>query len=62
MDWELSSGDASLPGANYMIITAARVVSQLQSSAIPEPGTWAVAAILLAGATYSLRRRSNKAS
>ena len=62
MDWELSSGDASLPGANYMIITAASVVSQLQSSAIPEPGTWAAAALLLAGGAYAARRRSNKAS
>jgi len=58
IDWELSSGDNLAPGANYMILTAASVVSTLE--VIPEPGTWLVGSVLmlLAGG-IALRRRRN---
>ncbi len=52
IDW-LLAGSTNSPGANYMIINSAEVVSQV----IPEPGTWAAAALLLAGATWVVRRR-----
>lgn len=52
--WELSSGSISAPGANYMIINGMSVISQV----IPEPGTWAAAAIMLiGGSAVALRRR-----
>ena len=53
LDWELSSGNASNPGANYMIMTAASIISQ----AVPEPGTWAVGIILLSGVGAAIARR-----
>jgi len=55
--WELTSGQITDPGANYMIINAMSVVSELQ--VIPEPGTWAAAGILalLAGHIAARRRR-----
>ena len=53
LDWELSSGNTSNPGANYMIMTAASIISQ----AIPEPGTWAVGIILLSGVGAAIARR-----
>jgi hypothetical protein len=54
--WELTSGSINAPGANYMIINGMSVVSELQ--VIPEPGTWAAAAIMLiGGGVVALRRR-----
>ena len=55
VDWELSSGNIASPGANYMIMTANSVVSQL--SVIPEPGTWAAGALLLVLTALAIRRR-----
>jgi len=55
VDWELSSGNIASPGANYMIMTANSVVSQL--SVIPEPGTWAAGAGLLMLTAFAIRRR-----
>jgi len=58
LDWELSSGNASNPGANYMIMNAASIISQ----AVPEPGTWAVGIILLSGVGAAIARRRLSAS
>jgi hypothetical protein len=55
IDWELSSGNSSEPGANYMIVTATQVLSQL--SVIPEPGTWAAGVGLLVLTAFAVRRR-----
>jgi hypothetical protein len=57
IDWELSSGDNLAPGANYMILTAASVVSTLE--VIPEPGTWLAGTllVLMAGGLMVRRRR-----
>lgn len=61
IDWELTSGNPSLPGANYMIINSASVVSTLE--VIPEPGTWIAAAllVLLAGGVAARRKRAESA-
>jgi hypothetical protein len=53
LDWELSSGNINTPGANYMIMTAASIISQ----AVPEPGTWAMGALLLGGVVVLIARR-----
>jgi hypothetical protein len=53
VNWELLSGDAATAGNNYMILNDVTVLSTV----IPEPGTWAVAALLLAGVTTRLWRR-----
>ena len=45
IDWELTSGSNLSPGANYMILTAASVVSTLE--VIPEPSTWLAGSLLL---------------
>jgi hypothetical protein len=61
IDWELTSDDPSLPGANYMIINASSVISTLE--VIPEPGTWVAAGLLLllAGGVAARRRRAESA-
>jgi len=57
VNWELSGTNTADAGSNYMILNSATVLSTL--TVIPEPGTWAVAALLLGGlATRVLRRRS----
>ncbi len=53
VNWELLSGDSAVAGNNYMILNDVTVLSTV----IPEPGTWAVAALLLAGLTTRLWRR-----
>jgi hypothetical protein len=53
VNWELLSGDSTVAGNNYMILNDVTVLSTV----IPEPGTWAVAALLLAGVTTRLWRR-----
>ncbi len=53
VNWELLSGDSTDAGDNYMILNDVTVFSTV----IPEPGTWAVAALLLAGVTFRLWRR-----
>jgi hypothetical protein len=57
--WELTSGSVATPGANYMIINAMSVVSELQ--VIPEPSTWVAAGILvaLAGGIAARKRRKS---
>jgi len=58
VNWELSSGLAADAGSNYMILNNAMVLSTV----IPEPGTWAVAALLLGGLATRMWRRSRKFS
>lgn len=58
LDWELSSGINTDPGANYMIMTASSIISQ----AVPEPGTWAAGVLLLTGVGYAMARRRRAAA
>jgi len=58
IDWELSSGDNLDPGANYMIITAASVLTTV----IPEPSTWLAGAFLMVLAGVLVVRRNRKLS
>lgn len=60
IDWELTSGNNLTPGANYMILTAASVVSTLE--VIPEPGTWMAGSLLLLLAGGVALRRKRKVS
>lgn len=55
LDWELASGNNLQPGSNYMIANQFMVTSA--GTVIPEPGTWASAALLALAAAYTLRRR-----
>ena len=50
IDWLLASGDASLPGSNYILVNDVQVV--------PEPSTYALLALAgITGAVVALRRR-----
>ncbi|MFZ4542401.1 MAG: PEP-CTERM sorting domain-containing protein [Rickettsiales bacterium] len=50
IDWLLASGDASLPGSNYILVNNVQVV--------PEPSTYALLALAgITGAVVALRRR-----
>ncbi len=55
INWELASGNINDPGSNYMLINTMNVTSQIE--AIPEPGTWAVGALLLGGVAFVASRR-----
>lgn len=59
LDWELASGNNLEPGSNYMIANQFMVSSS--GTVIPEPGTWASAAVLLGVAVYVFRRRGKLA-
>lgn len=56
LDWELASGNPAEPGSNYLIANQFQVTTT--GTPIPEPGTWASAAIMLFAAVYVLRRRN----
>lgn len=57
IDWELASGNPSITGENYMIITSA----QIESAVTPEPAT-VLAGVFLAGVTaYTTIRRRRQA-
>lgn len=57
IDWELASGNPSVTGENYMIITSA----QIESVVTPEPAT-VLAGVFLAGVTaYTTIRRRRQA-
>jgi hypothetical protein len=57
VDWELASGNPAEPGSNYLIANQFEVTTT--GTPIPEPGTWAAAALLVFAATYVVRRRKN---
>ena len=55
IDWELASADPNDPGSNFLVVNQMYV--ETSGQVIPEPGTWAVAVLLLAGATGQFLRR-----
>lgn len=57
VDWELASGNPAEPGSNYLIANQFEVTTT--GTVIPEPGTWAAAALLVFAAAYVVRRRKN---
>jgi len=59
IDWELTSGDTTDPGSNYLVVNQLEVTTS--GTVIPEPGTWAASLILLGiGAGYLHRRKSRQ--
>lgn len=57
--WELTSGDTSDPGSNFIAVNQLNVTTS--GAVIPEPGTWAASLILLGiGAGYLHRRKSRR--
>jgi hypothetical protein len=59
IDWELTSGDTSDPGSNYLVVNQIEVTTA--GTVIPEPGTWAASLVLLGiGAIYIHRRKSRQ--
>lgn len=59
LDWELASGNAALPGSNYLLANDFQVTTS--GTVIPEPGTWAASLALLGiGALYMRRRRARQ--
>jgi hypothetical protein len=60
VDWDLASGDPLEPGSNYLIANQFQVTTS--GTPVPEPGTWAVALLLLGiGGAYAVRRRTQAA-
>ena len=60
VDWDLASGNSFEPGSNYLIANQFQVTTS--GTPIPEPGTWAVALLLLGiGGAYAVRRRTQAA-
>jgi hypothetical protein len=57
VDWELASANAAEPGSNYLIANQFQVTTS--GTVIPEPGTWAAAALLALSAAYVVRRRKS---
>ncbi|MBE2179340.1 MAG: hypothetical protein IAE97_02610 [Chthoniobacterales bacterium] len=57
ISWLLESGDINDWGDNYMIINQMNVTSEV----IPEPGTWAMGALLLSGVAATIYRRRKAA-
>ena len=55
VDWELASANAAEPGSNYLIANQFQVTTS--GTVIPEPATWASAALLALSAAYVARRR-----
>jgi hypothetical protein len=58
ISWLIDSGNINDFGDNYMIINQFNVTSDV----IPEPGTWAVGALLLGGVAASIYRRRKLAA
>lgn len=58
ISWLIDSGDINDFGDNYMIMNQINVTSEV----IPEPGTWAVGALLLSGVAATIYRRRKQAS
>ena len=53
VNWELFSNDINTPGDNSIIVNNLEVIT----TSVPEPGTWAVGALLLAAVADRIRRR-----
>ena len=58
IDWALASGDPTLPGYNYINVNTLEVVA----TTVPEPGTWAIGALLLGGLAARVYRRRQAAA
>jgi len=58
--WKLASGDANDPGTLGTVVNEFTFTST--GDPIPEPGTWAVGALLLSGAAASIYRRRKAAA
>ena len=53
INWELANTNFNNPGDNFIIVNNLEVVT----TTVPEPGTWAVGALLLAAVADRIRRR-----
>ena len=53
INWELANNDFNTPGDNFIIVNNLEVIT----TTVPEPGTWAVGALLLAAVADRIRRR-----
>lgn len=60
LGWDLSSGDPDAPGDVGIIINEFSITSE--GEPIPEPGTWAMGALLLSGAAAGWYRRRKAAA
>jgi len=58
IDWALASGLATDPGYNYINVNTVEVVA----TTVPEPGTWAIGALLLGGLAARIYRRRQAAA
>lgn len=53
INWELFSNNFNDPGDNFIVVNNLEVIT----TSVPEPGTWAVGALLLAAVADRIRRR-----
>ncbi len=60
LNWTLASGDENDPGSLGIVVNEFTIISS--GDPIPEPGTWAVGALLLSGAAASIYRRRKASS
>lgn len=58
ISWLLESGNPAVWGENYLVINTMGVTSEV----IPEPGTWAMGALLLSGVAATIYRRRKAAT
>lgn len=58
IDWALASGNPALPGYNSINVNTVEVVA----TTVPEPGTWAIGALLLGGLAARVYRRRQAAA
>jgi MYXO-CTERM domain-containing protein len=58
IDWALASNDPNDPGYNYINVNTVEVVA----TTVPEPGTWAIGALLLGGLAARVYRRRQAAA
>lgn len=60
LDWELDSGLNTDPGSNFIVVNDFTVTTSAE--VIPEPGTWALGALLLGGLAVRIWRNRRVAS
>ena len=58
IDWALASGNPATPGYNQINVNTLEVVA----TTVPEPGTWAIGALLLGGLAARVYRRRQAAA